>query len=219
MSDTRRSYDRVAARYQAEVGAELAAKPLDRALLAAFAEQARGVGGPVLDVGAGPGHVAAHLSGAGVRVVASDLSPGMCRQARRAGLPAVAADMTALPLRSASVAGVVCLYAVIHLDQAQRAAAYAEFARVLQPGGSALVAFHTSDAEVAMGEELVLTSWWDEPVRLTFRYLDPAAEAAALTAAGFTVTARVDRAPGPGEHPSQRSYLLVRRAQVARGRG
>jgi SAM-dependent methyltransferase len=219
MNDTRRSYDRVAARYQAEVGPELAAKPLDRALLSAFAEQAHGVGGPVLDVGAGPGQVAAHLRGHGVAVVASDLSPAMCQLARGAGVPALVADMTALPVRAASVAGIVCFYAVIHLDRAQRAAAYAEFGRVLRPGGSALIAFHTSDAEMAMGDQKVFTSWWDEPVQLTFRYLDPAAEAAALVAAGFTVTARIDRAPGPGEHASNRSYLLVSRDQVAPSRG
>lgn len=93
---TRRSYDRVAVRYAAEIGDELAGKPLDRALLNAFAEQ---VSGPVLDVGGGPGHVADYLAQRGASVVSTDLSPAMCELARQAGLPSVVADMTALPVR------------------------------------------------------------------------------------------------------------------------
>ena len=41
---TRASYDAVAAAYAAALSDELAGKPLDRALLAVFAEQVRDVG-------------------------------------------------------------------------------------------------------------------------------------------------------------------------------
>src|SRR5690349_15678007 len=105
---TRRSYDRVAVRYAAEIGGELAGKPLDRALLNAFAES---VAGPVLDVGGGPGHVADYLVQRGVTVVSTDISLVMCGLAGRAGLPSVVADMTALPFRSDAVGGIVCWYA------------------------------------------------------------------------------------------------------------
>ena len=89
----------------------------------------------------------------GVHVVGLDLSPEMCAIASRTTpLPACAADMTALPLRAGALSGLVCMYAVIHLDTAQRAAAYREFARVLADGGHALIAFHTSDAEHRTGE-------------------------------------------------------------------
>ena len=54
-------------------------------------------GQSLLDVGSGPGHVAAYLSGRGARVVAADLSPAMCALAHgERGLPACAADLTAL---------------------------------------------------------------------------------------------------------------------------
>ncbi|MFB9904919.1 class I SAM-dependent methyltransferase [Allokutzneria oryzae] len=142
--------------YAAALGDELRHKPLDRAMLDAFAELTSG--GVVADVGCGPGHVAAYLSAGGVRVVGMDLSPGMCDVAKRGtSLPFCAADMTALPVRSRTLAGLVCVYAVIHLGTAQRAAAYAEFARVLRPGGHALVSFHISDADVPMGGEKVLS--------------------------------------------------------------
>ena len=206
---TRHSYDLVAARYAAELGDELAGKPLDRALLDAVAELADG---PVLDVGCGPGHVAAYLAGR-VPVVGVDLSPQMCAHA---SVPVCAGDMTALPFRSHSVSALVCLYAVIHLDAAERAAAYAEFARVLRPGGHALVAFHVRDAETSAGQAKTLTRWWDNEVELTFRFLDPDAETRALAEAGLTVTARLDRAPDPRvEHASDRAYLLARAASAS----
>jgi SAM-dependent methyltransferase len=205
---TRRSYDLVAARYAAEIGDELAGKPLDRAVLNAFAKLSSGL---VIDVGAGPGHVAGYLAQQGVSLVVTDLSPVMCGLARRAGLPAVAADMTALPFDAGVAGGVLCLYAVIHLDVEQRASAYASFARVLRPGGLALVAFHTSDADVPVGGEKLMSSWWGSSIELTFRFLDPRCERDALIAAGFESVAVLDRAPGPNEHPSQRSYLLMRK--------
>jgi SAM-dependent methyltransferase len=198
-------------RYAAEIGDELRGKPLDRALLDTFAEVTAGA--PVLDVGCGPGHATAYLAYRGARSVGADLSPMMCTVAHRAtSLPFAAADMTALPIRSQALAGVLCLYAVIHLDGPRRAPAYAEFARVLRPGGHALIAFHTRDADVQAGQAKTLTNWWGHAVELTFRFLDPVVEAAALARAGLELTARLDREPYQGvEHASQRSYLLVRR--------
>ena len=200
----------MAARYTAEMADELAAKPLDRALLQAVTELAGA--GPTLDAGSGPGQVAAHLAAAGMDAVAFDISPAMCAQARAAGVPAVAGDLTALPFRSGHFGAVCCFYAVIHLDQAGRSMAYREFARVIRRGGHGLVAFHTSDRDTEPGGAVHRKEWWGEPVELTFRFLDPAGELAALSAAGLDFVAQLDRAPGPGpEHPSRRSYLLVRR--------
>jgi SAM-dependent methyltransferase len=204
------SYDRVAERYAAEIAGELTGKPFDRGLLDAVAELA--AGGPVADVGCGPGHVAVYLAAGGARTVGLDLSPGMCAVARAAGVPAAAADMTALPLRAGSLAGLVCLYAVIHLGGSAREAAYREFARVLRDGGRALVAFHTSDPEHPTGSRQHVDEWWGQPVDLTFRYLDADEEVAALGRAGLALIARLDRGPHDGlEHPSRRSYLVVGR--------
>lgn len=210
MNETRRSYDAVAQQYAAEIGDELLHKPLDRAMLAVLVELSSG--GILLDAGCGPGHVAAHLASLGATVVAADLSPAMCAIAARTGLPVTCGDLTALPFADSSLSAIACLYAVIHLDAQARAAAYAEFARVLRPGGHALVSFHTSDATTPMGGELAMTQWWGHDIDLSFRYLDPAGEVELLAAAGLTLRGRLDRSPdAETEHASQRSSLLVRR--------
>jgi SAM-dependent methyltransferase len=208
-TSTSRSYDTVAERYATEIAGELTGKPLDRALLDTLAELA--AGGPVLDVGWG--HATSYLAARGAQVTGLDLSPAMCGVAHRTtALPFTAADMTGLPIRSSSIAALCCLYAVIHLDAAQRPLAYAEFARVLRPGGHALLSFHTSDPDAGPGDSRHLTTWWDHEVDLTFHFLDPATETHSLTEAGLTPAARLDREPYPEtEHPSRRTYLLVRR--------
>jgi SAM-dependent methyltransferase len=209
--DHRRSYDAVAERYASEIGSELDGKPLDRSLLDTVAELASQ--GPVGDIGCGPGQVAAYVSKRGVSTIGVDLSPGMCRVAlEQADLPAAAGDMGALPLASSSLGAIVCLYAVIHLDALQRQAAYSEFGRVLRPGGHALVAFHVSDEDFTAGGAKRMTEWWGQEVDVVFRYLDPVAELEAMTRAGLEFVARLDRQPyADVEHPSNRSYLLVRR--------
>ena len=117
VSKTRHSYDLIAVAYAAAMADELGGKPLDRALLDVVAELA--AGGAIVDVGCGPGQVMAHLAGRGARVVGLDLSPVMCATGARAtSLPFCAAEMTALPIRSRTLAAIVRLYAVIHLGAA-----------------------------------------------------------------------------------------------------
>jgi SAM-dependent methyltransferase len=204
----RTSYDLVADRYAAEIGEELHAKPLDRALLDAIAELAGD--GLLLDVGCGPGHVTRYLVSRGSRAVGIDLSPAMCKIAGMASVPVAVGDMVDLPVRVGVVAAIVSMYSVIHLEDAKRLAAYTEFARVLRPGGHALIAFHTSDADSAPGQARTMTDWWGHEVQLTFRFLDPVAETDALTRVGLRLVARLDRSPLPGvEHASERTYLLL----------
>jgi SAM-dependent methyltransferase len=205
----RRSYDAVADRYAAEISDELAGKPLDRALLDAFAELCDE--GPVADIGAGPGHVGSYLAARGARVFTIDVSEVMCRRARADHrLPAAVGNLARLPVAAASLAGVICFYALIHLNPAERGAAYREVARVTRPGGHALLAFHTSDNDVEAGEAKRLTEWWGHPVELTFQFLDPSEEAHAACLAGLDLLSRLDREPHGHEHPSRRSYLLLR---------
>jgi len=159
----RASYDAVAERYAEAVSDELRHKPLDRAMLTAFADQVREAhpGEPrVWDVGCGPGHVTAFLAGLGLRAAGIDLSGGMIAQARRRhpDLEFRQASMTALPADAGSLAGLVSFYSLIHLigDAAVRTA-LGEFRRVLTAGGLLLLAVH-SGREVRHSEEVVRPS-------------------------------------------------------------
>ncbi|MHB1536865.1 MAG: hypothetical protein ACYC1D_20095, partial [Acidimicrobiales bacterium] len=91
-----------------------------------------------------------------------------------------------------------------------RAAAYREVARVTRPGGHALIAFHTSDNDAQAGDAKQLTEWWGHPVELTSWFLDPSEEVHAARLAGLDLVGRLDREPHGHEHPSRRSYLLLR---------
>jgi len=62
LSATRDAYDATVVEYTEMVAGVLEAKPLDRALLAVFAELVRAAGnGPVADIGCGPGRVTIFL--------------------------------------------------------------------------------------------------------------------------------------------------------------
>ncbi|WP_326796472.1 class I SAM-dependent methyltransferase [Streptomyces sp. NBC_01808] len=206
---TRTSYDTVAETYLGTVGGELAHKPLDRALLAALLEQA-GDGAPVADLGCGPGHVTGWLAAHGARAVGIDLSPGMVALARREH-PAAEfreGDLLRLPAADGEFGAAVALYSVIHLEPDELAPAFTEARRVLRPGGRLLVSFHVGT------EVRHLDDWWGHPVDVDFRFLEPAAVAALLGAAGFEVEATLERAHYAQEPETTRAYLLARRPEA-----
>ena len=211
----RMSYDAVADAYVERVHGELVHKPLDRALLAAFGEQIRALDGPgasACDMGCGPGHVGAVLADQGLSVTGIDLSPEMVARARDLH-PEMAFEvgtMTSLDVPSGRFNGIVAFYSIIHLvTDAEVDAALAEFHRVLAAGGLLLIAVHLAeggDATVRTEEMLGVS------VDLDFRFFDLDGLAAAITAAGFDVTARLVRAPYDGvEVQTTRGYLLARR--------
>jgi SAM-dependent methyltransferase len=150
--DVRGSYDRVANEYARRIADELDGKPFDRALLDRLDDELRGAG-PVCDLGCGPGHVGRYLADRGVEVVGVDLSPGMLDVARlrNPGMTFLEGDMRALPVPDGSWAAIVCFYAIVHLAPGELPAAFAEFRRVLRPGGRVVVAFHIGDEVVHTG--------------------------------------------------------------------
>ena len=203
----RESYDAVAERYAAELSDELRHKPLDRALLGAFAEQVRGER-RIWDIGCGPGHVTAYLAGLGLAAAGVDLSDGMLAQARlrHSDLKFSQGSMLALPSDDASWDGLVSFYSLIHMisdDEVRKA--LSEFRRVLTPGGLLLLSVHIGD-EVRRVDE-----WFDSPVDVQFRFFDPVWLTAELEQAGFTVEALTRRRPYPDvEVPTDRAYYLAR---------
>jgi SAM-dependent methyltransferase len=200
---TAAAYDAIAVRYAEFVRGELDALPLDRAVLAAFAEHVRTCGGGlVADLGCGEGRIGAHLAGLGLDMLGIDLSPALIRiaGATHPGLRFAVGSMHALPLPDSALGGAVSWYSVIHAVPDDLPAYVTEFARVLRPGGYLLAAFFET-----VGEPVTR---YDHPVTAAYRW--PADDLSALaTQAGFAEVGRMSREPRNGER-FRRGHLLMR---------
>ena len=148
LSDTRSSYDADAAGYAEKVRGLLGRRPYLRASLALFAESVQGAGGgPVADVGCGPGYVTGYLHDTGLDAFGIDLSPEMVAIAGRdyPDLSFHVGSMTDLALADDSLAGIVAFWSVIHVPDDAMPGVLGQFRRVLRPGGLLLVGFHVGD--------------------------------------------------------------------------
>ncbi|MET9230375.1 class I SAM-dependent methyltransferase [Lentzea sp. NPDC003310] len=194
-------YDSVATLYAELFSDVLDTRPLDRAMIAAFAELTEG---PVADLGCGPGHLTAHLHSLGLDVFGLDLSPAMVDLARKAH-PDLRFDegtLTALDLADGVLGGILASYSVIHLPPAEVPVAFAEFARVLAPGGHLLLGFFAGDdADPQEFDHKVTAAWRWSPTSLMHL----------LREAGFAEIGRLVREPIEGERFLQ-AQLLVRKA-------
>lgn len=197
------AYDAIAAVYADFVRDSLDSLPLDRAVLAAFADTVRGGGaGPVAELGCGPGYLTAHLRGLGLDVFGVDLSPVMIDIARATypDLRFEVGSMDALDLPDGGLRGVVSWYSVIHTPPQDVPAYVAEFRRVLAPGGALLLGFFESEGGPVTP--------FDHKVTTAYRW--PIDGLAALAgAAGFTEVGRMLREPLEGER-FRRGHLLMR---------
>ncbi|MFD6289291.1 class I SAM-dependent DNA methyltransferase [Streptomyces sp. NPDC060205] len=204
---TRTAYDTWAARYAELFADGLEDFPLDRAMLGAFAAfvHADG-GGPVADLGCGPGHVTSLLDSLGLDVSGIDLSAEMIAIARaaRPDLRFEVGSMTALDLPDGTLAGAMARYSIIHTPPEQLPTVCAEFHRVLAPGGHLLLAFQAHDDPSALAES------FDHKVALAYRW-SPDHMAALLTEAGFKEKARLVRAPMEDERQFPQAHLLLTR--------
>ena len=209
LRDTRASYDAVAADYAVWIREELAARPLDRALLAGFVELVQTAGaGPIADIGCGSGRVTAHLHGLGATAFGMDLSPRMVAEARRTypGLRFDVGSMLALDLPDHSVGGVVAWYSTIHIPDERLPRVFAEFCRVLAPGGQLLLAFKVGDGVSHRAEAA------GHVVSLDFHARQPDRVAELLSQAGLVVRATVLREPDDhGDFPerTQQGFLFA----------
>lgn len=208
---TRIAYDAVAQDYADLLRDDLRGSSFDRAVLGIFAEQvASDGGGPVADLGCGPGRIAGHLAELGLDVSGVDLSPGMVVVARREhpGIPFSIGSMLDLPFGEAELAGALAWYSIIHIPQDAQDDLFREFARVVRPGGRLVLAFQVSTA----GDEDVvhLTHAYGHDIDLRTRRQSPERVRRRLAAAGFAVTGEVLREPVAPEKTRQ-AYLLARR--------
>lgn len=215
LRNTRASYDAVAADYVGFVRGELAARPLERALLAAFAELVREAGaGPVADIGCGTGRVTAHLHALGVPVFGIDLSPGMLAEAckHHPELRFEEGSMLALDLPDGALGGILAWYSTIHVPSDRLPEVFAEFHRVLAPGGHVLLGFQVGDEPRHLDEAL------GHSVALDFHRRRPEAVAELLARVGLVPTARMLRERDEdGEFPERtpQGFVLARKPAAA----
>ncbi|SDY03605.1 Methyltransferase domain-containing protein [Micromonospora pattaloongensis] len=200
---TRASYDTVAVDYARRLRDELTTKPWDRAMLAVFAELVRG---PVVDIGCGPGRVAAHLADLGLTVSGIDLSPQMVAVARRSypELRFTEGSMLALELPDNCLGGVVAWYSLVHTPPEQLPLAFAEFHRVLAPGGHLLLAFKVGDERVHLDQAYGL------PVSLDVYRFPPNLVAELVRRVGLVEVARLVREADESEKTPQ-AFLMARK--------
>ncbi|TDU05700.1 methyltransferase family protein [Streptomyces sp. 846.5] len=185
LADTRTSYDTVAVSYADQLRHALDDKPYLRAALALFAEAVHDAGGgPVADLGCGPGHVTAHLHRLGVDAFGIDVSPGMVDVARRdhPELRFEVGSMTELHLADASIAGALAFWSLIHIPDDEIPAVFDGFMRVLRPGAPLLIGFHLGD-----GSRLKTQGYGGHPMKVHVHRRRPAHLSAWLRDAGFTV--------------------------------
>ncbi len=204
----RTSYDTVAATYADHLVDELAGLPFETWLLDRVAAHAGG--GPVVEVGCGPGHVTAYLADAGADASGIDLSPGMVAEARRRfpdGTYEVG-DLRRLmrPTTAEGWAAVLGWYSLVHLAASELADAVAVLARPLVPGGWLVLALHAG-ADVRH-----IDAWFEHDVDLDFVAREPEEVVAAVTAAGLGDVEWYLR--GPLSHrgeTTERLYVIGRR--------
>ncbi|MEV0700683.1 class I SAM-dependent methyltransferase [Saccharopolyspora sp. NPDC050389] len=205
LADTRTSYDTVAVSYADQVRDAIAERPYLRAALALFADMVHAAdGGPVADVGCGPGHVTAHLHELGIDPFGIDLSPAMIDVARRdhPGLRFEVGSMTDLALADASVAGLLAWWSLIHVPDNAVPAVLGHFRRALRPGGPLLLGFHVGDES-----RLKTQGYGGHPMKVHVHHRQPDQAAAWLRDAGFAVEAQLLLDPDENPH----AVLFARR--------
>ncbi|NUO99798.1 MAG: SAM-dependent methyltransferase, partial [Nonomuraea sp.] len=101
-------------------------------------------------------------------------------------------------------AGAVAWYSTVHTPQEDLPVLFAEFRRVLEPGGRLLLAFKAGDGKVRLEHA------YGHAVSLDIHRFQPGRVAALLAAAGLGEVARLVREADESERTPQ-AFLLARR--------
>ena len=159
----------------------------------------------VLDAACGPGLYLRELLEQGAEVTAFDASPAMVHLARQATASQVRIDHATLgqplPYRDGAFDLVVCALAIHYAND--RAAAFAEFCRVLRPGGAAVVSTQHplmdwlrkggSYFQATLETDIWHTPSGDQPVHFWRESLSALCTAA--TGAGFLIEKLIEPVP------------------------
>jgi ubiquinone/menaquinone biosynthesis C-methylase UbiE len=199
----RHAYQMIVNEYADKFSGELATNAFDRSVLDETLSSLR-AGALVLDLGCGPGQIAAYLDSPGMRVIGLDLTPAMLDLARtdHPGIPFVDGDVFALPLRPHSLDGIVAWYSLHNMPRTELPSALREIRRALHPEGALLIATHGGN-----GGEVVRTEWLGRQERVFITYYQPEVLKSVLVEFGFQVSALWRRPPL--EHERQTTKLYV----------
>jgi hypothetical protein len=203
----RASYDAVATTYADHLVDELNGLPFETWLLDRVLAHADG--GPVVEVGSGPGHVTAYLADRGADATGIDLSPAMVDEARQRfpGRNFEVGDLRRLgrPPTSSGWAAVLGWYSLIHLAASELPEAVAALTRPLDPGGWLVLGMHAG-TEVRHIDE-----FFGHEVELDFVLHDPAYVVGVVEAAGLVDVEWYLRGPiAARQETTQRLYVVGR---------
>lgn len=200
------AYEAAAAAYSEALLDELIGKPFDVWLLERIAA---GADGPVLDLGCGPGQIAAFLADTGVEVHGMDASAAMVEQARAnfgdLDFGVGRFHQVLRPRDAAAWGAIVAWYAFVHLAPSELAPTLRTVGATLRPGGTLALAVHLGDG-VIHADDL-----FGVPVDLDVVGHDRDQVLAAVAEAGLEVAEWYVRSPVPEEAQTVRLYVLARR--------
>lgn len=186
VSEVSRAYGARSAEYIELFGEIDAAAEADRNAVLAWA---RGITGPIIDVGCGPGQWTHFLREHELDVEGVDPTPEfvVAAQRRYPGIRFRIGRAERLDVDAESLGGILAWYSLIHTDPELIDSALTGFARCVRPGGGLALGFFEGGPELTPFDHAVTTAYAWPLERLSAR----------VEACGFTVTG-ADRRTDPG---------------------
>ena len=210
LARVRTTYDAVAESYTRLLPDASFEAPTDHGMIEAFVTHVtEGTARSVVDAGCGTGRMTGLLASQGVDVSGIDVSAGMISVARRTypELSFGVAELADLPYADGQLGGVFAWYSIIHTPPEDLPRVFAEFFRVLAPGGHAMLSFQVGEGHRHLSRA------YGHDVSMVSYLFTPEIIAGHLADAGFSVIAQMTRQARTQETTPQAVLLAHRPAK------